>query len=209
MSKAKLMVVLLLSIILAIAVLGFSFTQARFSTNGSLSDSLCSEQSVVTPIRIDSGSTYAMCPWSEKQSAIRILIDSLGFINLICLIVFVFKAKRFSFIFAIVLLFVIGGFGGYSSVIDGLTIKNTKSYCDNTNFDIFLEGSQCQLKYFYGTIALNFGSSLFMLLSSILALKYRSRIFNGDNHHHHHHHHHHDEVKDEEKTPIISSSNSI
>ncbi|KAM9960185.1 hypothetical protein ACTFIW_009311 [Dictyostelium discoideum] len=209
MSKAKLMVVLLLNIILTIAVLGFSFTQARFSTNGSLSDSLCSEQGVVTPIRIDSGSTYAMCPWSEKQSAIRILIDCLGFIAIICLIVFMFKAKRFSFIFAIVLLFVIGGFGGYSSVIDGLAIKNTKSYCDDTNFDIVLEGSQCQLKYFYGTVALNFGSSLFMLLSSILALKYRSRIFNGDNHHHHHHHDH-DEAKDEEKTPIISSSsNSI
>ncbi|KAN0008600.1 hypothetical protein ACTFIU_009325 [Dictyostelium citrinum] len=207
MGKAKLMVVLVLTIILAIAVLGFSFTQARISTNGSLSESLCSEQGVVTPIRIESGSTYAMCPWSEKQSAIRILIDALGFIAIICLIVFMFKAKRFSYIFAIVILFVIGGFGGYSSVIDGLAIKNTKSYCDKTSFDVVLEGSQCQLKYFYGTVALNFGSSLFMLLSSILALKYRSRIFNGD--HHHHHHHDHDESKDDEKIPIIASSNSI
>ncbi|KAN0033634.1 hypothetical protein ACTFIV_000096 [Dictyostelium citrinum] len=208
MGKAKLMVVLVLTIILVIAVLGFSFTQARTSTNGSVSESLCSQEGVVTPIRIESGSTYAMCPWSEKQSAIRILIDALGLIAIICLIVFMFKAKRFSYIFAIVILFIIGGFGGYSSVIDGLAIKNTKSYCDNTSFDVVLEDSQCQLKYFYGTVALNFGSSLFMLLSSILALKYRSRIFNGD-HHHHHHHHDHDESKDDEKVPIIASSNSI
>ncbi|KAK5575459.1 hypothetical protein RB653_006592 [Dictyostelium firmibasis] len=205
MSKAKLMIVLVLNIILTIAVLGFSFTQARASTNGDLNESLCDEQGVVTPIRINSGSTYAMCPWSDKQSAIRILIDALAFIAIICLIVFMFKAKRYSYVFIIVLLFIIGGFGGYSSVIDGLAIKDTKSYCDNTSFDIILEGGECQLKYFYGTVALNFGSSLFTLISSILALKYRSRIFNGD----HHHHHHDEETKDDETTPIIASSNSI
>ncbi|KAN0030224.1 hypothetical protein ACTA71_009985 [Dictyostelium dimigraforme] len=205
MGKAKLMLVLIPSMILTIAVLGFSFTQVRAATNGNITDSFCSEQGVVTPIRIDSGSTYAMCPWSQKQSAIRILIDTLGFIAIICLIVFMFKGKRYSYIFAIVLLFIIGGFGGYSSVIDGISIKNTKSYCDTQTFDMVLAGSQCQLKYFYGTVALNFGSSLFMLISSILAIKFRSRIFDGD-HHHNNHHHHHDNSKDEEKVPIISSS---
>ncbi|EGC36174.1 hypothetical protein DICPUDRAFT_32295, partial [Dictyostelium purpureum] len=161
--------------ILVLVVLGFSFTQAtnRKSSNAIADVEDCNLAGSSVPYRLTENGAYYQCGWAAKYSAIRIVIGFAGLLLLSLLITFLFKHKRLSFMIFSFFALLCGGFGLYSTVIDGLAIGKSKSFCEKN-----VEGNvSCSFEYFYGTVLFNCVAGIFMIVCSIVALRNRDCCF--------------------------------
>jgi len=177
------MAVLFFTIVLCCAVIGFSVTQVKNTSNLNVSgieEKTCTND-IVRPFRYTVGKFNLMCAWSTKNSAIRILIGFGGALIGISLFVTVIKRKKVLSIIFNICLFVLGGLAIYSTILDGKSTNDSKKFCESIisayNFDD--AGAACSYQPIYITILLNAFSGVLLIITSILIFRFKSKVITG------------------------------
>ncbi|KAM9987392.1 hypothetical protein ACTFIZ_005447 [Dictyostelium cf. discoideum] len=204
-SKVIVIFFLILTAILSILTLIFSFTQVTDSTNGVYKTGSCSEGLV--PYRaistVDGNEVaYFQCGWTITRSFVRILLQFLIVIVIILLFVLYAKKKKTQFLILLVVLFLLGVAGFYSFGADASSLRNSYDYCTNDS-TLSIVGKECQFSRYYGTLAFNILTTFSVCFISIFTLIKRNKLF--DNHHHHNKH----EQFDKEPKPTPNSSTPL
>ncbi|KAM9960186.1 hypothetical protein ACTFIW_009312 [Dictyostelium discoideum] len=204
-SKVIVIFFLILTAILSILTLIFSFTQVTDSTNGVYVTGGC--DTGVVPYRaistVDGKEiAYFQCGWSLTRSFVRILLQFLIVIVIILLFVLFAKKKKAQFLILLVILLLLGAAGFYSFGGDASSLRNSYNYCDNDS-TLSIVGKECQFGRYYGTLAFNILTTFSVCFISIFTLIKRNKLFD------HHDHHHHHEQFDKEPKPIPNSSTPL
>ncbi|KAF2077099.1 hypothetical protein CYY_001608 [Polysphondylium violaceum] len=188
LAKAACMTVLFFAILLSVAVIGFSVKQIKNTSNiTDLEKTACTNVDIIQPFRYTVGEYYVFCSWSTKNSAIRILIALGGALIGIGLFATVLARKKVLSIVFNVVIFILGGFGIYSTIVDAQSTINSKKFCKNIIGSLVIAqeaGAECSYEPIYITIVLNVFNGLLLMITSILIFRFRSKVITGAHHKH-------------------------
>ncbi|KAN0033635.1 hypothetical protein ACTFIV_000097 [Dictyostelium citrinum] len=194
---------LILTVILSILTLIFSFTQVTDSTNGTYVIGGC--DTGLVPYRaistVDGKEiAYFQCGWTLTRSFVRCLLQFLIVITIVLLFVLYAKKKKAQFLILLVVLLLLGVAGFYSFIADASSLKNSYDYCTNDS-TLSIVGKECQFSRYYGTLAFNIITTFSVCFISIFTFIKRNKLF--EDHHQKH------EQFDKESKPTPDSSTPL
>ncbi|KAM9987393.1 hypothetical protein ACTFIZ_005448 [Dictyostelium cf. discoideum] len=161
-----------------IALLVLSFSQ--ISSN--VTDDVCGYKllpSKIVTYYNDKNTLTMECSWTNRSSIQRIIISFIIIIDLILLISTIIKKSKINYWLITLFLFALGVGEFYTSIYDSIIVKDSKKICElladqqTTGYEM-----ECEYKNFYATLGVSFLTATFTVLSSILSLRYTSKILN-------------------------------
>ncbi|KAN0030226.1 hypothetical protein ACTA71_009987 [Dictyostelium dimigraforme] len=167
-----------------IILLGLSFTQISSNVaDDELYSKLCIGNYVPTKIvgyYNDKPLSTTECAWPNRNSAQRIIIGFVIIIDLILLVVSIFKKSKINYWVVTLCLFALGIGGFYTSIYDSIRVKTSRENCQRIVDQDIGSGIEleCEYKNIYATLGVGFLMAIFTILSSVLSLRYTSKIIN-------------------------------
>ncbi|KAM9983427.1 hypothetical protein ACTFIY_000152 [Dictyostelium cf. discoideum] len=161
--------------VIALLVLSFSQISSKFT------EKVCTEG--LSPSKIvtynDKATLTLECAWKNRSSIQRIIISFIIIIDLILLVSTIIKKSKINYWLITLFLLALGVGGFYTSIYDSIIVKDSKKYCEfladqkPDGYDM-----ECEYKNFYATLGVGFITATFTILSSVLSLRYTSKILN-------------------------------
>ncbi|EAL72500.1 hypothetical protein DDB_G0270300 [Dictyostelium discoideum AX4] len=176
--KSLIITLYLFNFLSVIALLVLSFSQ--ISSN--VTEDLCSYKlspSKIVAYNNDKPVLTTECAWADRSSIQRIIICFIIIIDLILLISTIIKKSKINYWLITLFLFALGVGGFYISIYDSIIVKDSKKICElvtdqqDTGYDM-----ECEYRNLYATLGVSFLTATFTILSSILSLRYTSKILN-------------------------------
>ncbi|KAK5575460.1 hypothetical protein RB653_006593 [Dictyostelium firmibasis] len=185
-SKVIVFFFLVLTTILSIITLIFSFTQVNDITNGKYYKGGCDSGPV--PYRAISTVNgkeiaYFQCGWSLTRSFVRCLLQFLIVITIVILFILYAKKKKSQFLILLVFLLLLGFAEFYSFGADASALKGSYDFCNNDS-TLSIPGKECQFGRYYGTLAFNIATTISVCFVSIFTFIKRNKLFDDHNAHH-------------------------
>ncbi|EFA82725.1 hypothetical protein PPL_04420 [Heterostelium album PN500] len=189
----------------------YSFTQVENheqkgnGTTSVINKDFCNGKSAMLPTKFtfkDDDKHVIACKWATHNQGVRISYTLGGAIFSIITLVFIFKRRKLVFMIFALIVLAIGGCGVYSFIIDANAVYKSRKWCKAGMEGVYLTGIECLYTPFIVTVMLNVLSSVLMIISSILVIRFR-KVVEGDGHHHHHHQHSSGDGFYEESAPLV------
>ncbi|KAN0033636.1 hypothetical protein ACTFIV_000098 [Dictyostelium citrinum] len=161
-----------------IALLALSFSQITSNLDD---DEICNDKfspSITVTYYKDEPIQTLKCSWTSRSSAQRIIVSFIIIVDLVLLVAAIFKKSKINYWLITLFLFALGVGAFYTSIYDSIKVKQTKENCNFVTsqvekIDLDVE---CEFKNIYATLGVSFLSAIFTILSSVLSLRYTSKI---------------------------------